>query len=460
LSLSRKIVIIGANAAGVHAANAARKTDSKAQITLVDKESYSAYSRCGIPYVLAGEIPRFEDLTAFPPSHYKMMKLDLRLETEARSINPEEKIVLVEDKEGNFQALKYDSLILATGADPFIIPVKGHKLPGVFAMRRLDDGLAIQQATKAAKSAVVIGAGFIGLESAHALVENKIETSIVEVKPYILPALFDEDMADYTQKEIERHGVNVVLGKRVDAILGKDKVEGVSVAGEEIKADLVIMAAGVRPRTDLVRGLRTDLVRGLGVELGVTRAIRVNPRMETSVSNIFAAGDCVESQSDITGLPCLYQLGTNAVRQGTTAGINAVGGYVANPRVICSAVTKIFDFELGAVGLSEFQAAKVGFQTISASITGRTRAKYFPGGKEIKVKIVAEPVIGRVMGAQIVGGEGVAQRINMLSVAIQKEMTVLELSTADTSYAPPVAETVEPVSSAAEIVAKKIRRRR
>ena len=450
--MSRNIVIIGANAAGVHAANAARKTDPKAGITLIDKEAYPAYSRCGIPYVLAGEIPSFEDLTAFPPSHYRMMKFDLRLETKARSINPDEKIVLVEDKVGSFQALKYDSLILATGADPFVIPIEGHGLPGVFAIRTVDDGMAIQQATKAAKSAVVIGAGFIGLETAHAFVANKIKTTIVEVVPYILPALFDEDMADYTQKEIEKRGVNVVVGKRVDAVLGKDKVEGVSVVGEEIKADLVVMAAGVRPRT--------DLVRGLGVELGVTRAIRVNPRMETSVSGIFAAGDCVESQSSITGLPCLYQLGTNAVRQGTTAGINAAGGYAANPRVICSAVTKIFDFELGAVGLSEFQAAKVGFQTVSAGITGRTRAPYFPGGKEIKVKIVAEPVMGRVMGAQIVGGEDVAQRINMLSVAIQKEMTVLELSTADTSYAPPVAETLEPVALAAEIAAKKIRRRR
>ena len=334
--MPRKIVIIGANAAGVHAANAARKTDPKAEITLIDKEPYPAYSRCGIPYVLAGEIPSFDDLTAFPPSHYRMMKFDLRLETKARSINPDDKIVLVEDKEGNFEALKYDSLILATGADPFIIPIEGHNLPGVFAMRTVDDGRGIQEAMKMAENAVVIGAGFIGLETAHALATNKIKTTIVEVVPYILPALFDEDMADYTQKKIEEHGVKVMVGRRVDAILGKDKVEGVSVGGEEVKADIVVMATGIRPRTELIRGLE--------IELGVTRAIRVNPRMETSVSGIFAAGDCGESQSSITGLPCLYQLGTNAVRQGTTAGINAAGGYAANPRVICSAVSKIFDF--------------------------------------------------------------------------------------------------------------------
>ena len=279
--MPEKIVIIGANAAGFHAANAARKTDSKIEITLVDKESYPAYSRCGIPYVLAGEIPSFDDLTAFPPAHYRMMKFDLRLETKARSINPSDKIVLVEDKEGNFEALKYDSMILAAGAEPFVIPIEGRDLPGVYAMRTVEDGKAIQQAMKTAKNAVVVGAGFIGLETAHAFVANKIKTTIVELVPYVLPALFDEDMADYSQKKLEEHGVNVVVGRRVDAILGKDKVEGVSVGGEELKADLVVMAAGIRPRT--------DLVRGLGVELGVTRAIRVNPRMETSVSGIFAA---------------------------------------------------------------------------------------------------------------------------------------------------------------------------
>lgn len=451
MHVPKKIVIIGANAAGVHAANAARKTNPETEITLIDKEPYPAYSRCGIPYVLANEIPSFDDLTAFPPSHYKMMKFDLRLETKARSINPDEKIVLIEDKEGNFEALKYDSLILATGADPFVIPIEGRKLPGVFAVRTMDDGKTIQQAIKTAKNAVVIGAGFIGLEMAHAFVANKIKTTIVEVAPYLLPALFDEDMADYAQTKMEEYGVNVLVGRRIDTILGKDKVEGVNVSGEEIKADIVVMATGIRPKTDLVRGLE--------IELGVTRAIRVNPRMETSIPSIFAAGDCVESQSSITGLPCLYQLGTNAVRQGTTAGINAAGGYGANPRVICSAVSRIFDFELGVAGLSDYQAAKVGFQTVSASITGKTRAPYFPGGKEIKVKIIAEPILGRVMGAQIVGGEDVAQRINMLSVAIQKEMTVLELSAADTSYAPPVCETLEPVTTAAEITAKKIRRR-
>ncbi|UCG45382.1 MAG: NAD(P)/FAD-dependent oxidoreductase, partial [Candidatus Bathyarchaeota archaeon] len=177
---SNKIVIIGANAAGVHAANAARKTDPKAEITLIDEGPYPAYSRCGIPYVLAGEIESFDNLMAFPPSHYRMMKFNLSLETKAKSINPSDMIVMVEDKEGNSEAIEYDSLILATGADPFFIPIEGHNLPEVFAMRTVDDGKAIQNAMKTAESAVVIGAGFIGLETAHAFAQNKIKTTIVE----------------------------------------------------------------------------------------------------------------------------------------------------------------------------------------------------------------------------------------------------------------------------------------
>lgn len=446
----RKIVIIGANAAGINAANAARRTDGKADIILVTSEEYPAYSRCGIPYVLAGEIPKFDDLIIFPPSHYRMMKLDLRTETTATAINVDEKTVQLEEQGGKREDVKYDALVLATGARPFIIPLPGHDLPGVHAIRTLDDGQVIQQLIDKADSAVVIGAGFVGLETAHALIEKKVETTVVELMPSIVPTLFDYDMAGHIQKMIENHGVKMLMGTRVTEITGKDRVEGVKVGDAQVDADLVIMATGVRPNV--------ELARSIGCELGVTRAIRVNPRMQTTVPDVFAAGDCIESQSMITGMPCLIQLGTNAVRQGKVAGTNAAGGYSTFPGVICAAMTKIFDFEIGAAGLTEGQAQQVGFRTVTGSMTGTTRAEYFPGHKEIRVKIIAEPYMGRIMGAQIVGGEGVAQRVNMLSIAIQNEMTVRALSNADTGYAPPMADTWEPVALAAEIASRKIRR--
>jgi len=379
-----------------------------------------------------------------------MMKIDLRTETTAKSIDTKEKTVQLEKKEGETETLRYDSLVLATGATPFIVPVEGRELPNVFAIRTLDDGRKIQEAMKNAKSAVIIGAGFIGLETAHAFVENNIETTVVELLPSIIPTLFDYDMAGYVQKKIEEGGVRMLMGRRITEVLGDKKVKGVKIGDMEIKADLVVMATGVRPSV--------DLAREIGCELGITRAIRVNPRMETNVPGVYAAGDCVESQSMITGLPCLIQLGTNAVRQGKVAGINAAGGYSTFPGVICAAMSKMFDFEIGAAGLTESQAQQVGFRTVSGIVTGTTRAEYFPGAKEIRVKIIAEPYMGRVMGAQIVGGEGVAHRVNMLSIAIQSEMTVRQLMNADTGYAPPMADTWEPVALAAEVAAKKIQR--
>ncbi len=450
MSTSKKIVIVGANAAGINAANAARKQDGKADIILVTKEKYPAYSRCGIPYVLADEIPKFEDLVVFPPSHYRMMKLDLRTETTATDIDANEKTVQLEEKGGKTEKVKYDSIILAKGASPFIIPVKGKDLPGVYPMRTLDDGRKIQEAMKTAKSAAVIGAGFIGLETAHAFAEHHIRTTIIEMLPSIAPTMFDVDMAGYAQKMIEASGVKMLMSRRLTEILGEDKVTGVKVGDEEVEADIVIMATGVRPNV--------DLARKIGCELGITRAIRVNPRMQTSVHDVFAAGDCIESQSMITGLPCLIQLGTNAVRQGKVAGINAAGGYSTFPGVICAAMSKMFGFELGAAGLTEQQAQSVGFRTVTGAMTGTTRAEYFPGHKEIRVKIIAEPYMGRIMGAQLVGGEGVAQRVNMLSVAIQNEMTVRQLMNADTGYAPPLCDTWEPLALAAEIAAMKIQR--
>ncbi len=336
MSEQKKIVIIGANAAGINAANAARKTDPSAEIVLVTEEKSPAYSRCGIPYVLSNEIPQFEDLIIFPPSHYRMMKLDLRTETTAKSIDPKKHVVELEKKDGETEKTTYDSLILTIGATPFIVPVKGRDLENVFVIRTLDDGRRIQEAMKTSKSAIVIGAGFVGLETAHALVKNNIQTTVVELLPSIIPTLFDYDMAGYVQKMIEVNGVKMIMGKRLSEVLGKKKVTGVKVGDIEIEADLVIMATGVRPTV--------DLAREIGCELGITRAIRVNPRMRTNVNAVYAAGDCAESRSMITGLPCLIQLGTNAVRQGKVAGINAAGGYSTFPGVICAAMSKIFDF--------------------------------------------------------------------------------------------------------------------
>lgn len=450
--MPKRIVIVGANTAGIAAASAARKTDSEAEITLIEKGKYPAYSRCGLPFVLSGDIPSFEKLISFPPSYHKRMKLDLQTETTAKSIDPKEKTVLVQNKDGTKEIIRYDSVILTTGANPFIPPVKGWNYPGVFSLRTIDDGKNVQEALKAAQTAVVIGAGLYALEVAHAFIKNGVEVTVVEIFSQILPGILDDDMANYFQKVVEKHGVRVVLKKGVEEILGEDSrwVKGVLVGGEEIDADLIVVGVGERPST--------ELAFHMGAEMGETGGIKVNQQMMTNIPDVYAAGDCVESSSLINGKPCICQLGTTAVRQGKVAGINSAGGYAAFPGVLRSVVSKIFGAEVGATGLTEFSANRTGLKTIFGSLTAKTRAEYFPGAKEIKVKIVAGLELGRVLGGQIIAGEEVAQRINMISLAIQKGVTIGELEKMDTCYAPPVADVWEPVALAAEVASKRMKR--
>ena len=446
--MARKIIIIGAHAAGTDAASAARKTDRSAEITVITNQKVAGYSPCGIPFVLGRHISSFEDLIVFPPSYYQMMKIDLRLETTAKKINVEDKTVEIEDKNGKSETLQYDSLILATGAYPFVPPIKGRERKGVFTLRTLEDGKRINQALEKAKSAVVIGAGLIGLEAAVSFVERGLKTTVVELLPQVCPAMLDKDTARLVQKHLEEKGLKVVTGKGVDEILGDDHVSGVSVAGEEIPADLVIVATGVRPNV--------QLAKEAGIAIGETRGIKTNMRMETSVKDVYAAGDCAESVNLITKRPMLSQLGTTAVRQGKVAGINAAGGYSVFMGCLGSCVTKLFDLEIGATGLTEFAASRAGIETVAGTITSKTRADYYPGGKPVRVKIIVDKDTERIIGGQIVGGEEVTQRINALSFAIQKQMTVRELAKADTCYAPPVNETWEPMVLAAEIAIRRL----
>lgn len=445
-----RIVIVGANAAGVDAASAARKTDRAAQITLFERESRGAYSRCGLPFVLGGHIPAFENLVVYPPAFYKMMKLDLRLETTVTGIDPKAKTVEAQDKEGRRETFEYDSLILATGSNPLVPPIKGADKEGVYTLKTIEDGKRIDEAIRGSRSrsAVVVGGSFLGLESAVALVERGMKTTVVELLPYLLPKMLDQDMAKEVQDGLERKGMRVIVGHGPDEILVAGKATGVSVAGEEIPADFVVMGTGVRPNV--------DLAKQAGLEIGPSRAIKTNARMETSAKGVYAAGDCAEVLHMITHEPLAPLLGTTGVRQGKVAGINAAGGYAVYPGTLVSAVTRMLDFEVGATGLTEFWAARYGIETAVGRITSKTRADYYPGAEPIKVKIIVEKETRRVVGAQIVGGEEVTQRINALSLAIQKQMTVHELAKADTCYAPPVNETWEPITLAAEMAIRQL----
>ncbi|MEM2875555.1 MAG: FAD-dependent oxidoreductase [Candidatus Bathyarchaeia archaeon] len=442
--MPRKIVIIGAN---VDAASSARKTDRDAEITLITREDKGAYSRCGLPFVIGGHIPRFEDLIVYPPSYYRMMKLNLKLETEAKKIDVSKRVVEVESKQGT-ESIEFDSLILATGARPFIPPIKGVDKKGIFTLRTIEDGKSIAKAIETAKSAVVVGAGFIGLETAVGLVERGVKTTVVELLPYIMPTLFDKDMADRAMKMLEDRGLKFIIGKSVDEFLGGERVSSVSVEGEEIPADLVIVATGVRANV--------ELAKEAGIAIGESRGIRVDRRMQTSCEGIYAAGDCAESTCRITGSPIMVHSGTNAARQAKVAGINAAGGYAVMEPALGSAVSKMFDIEVGATGITEYMAKKRGMEVVSATFASKTRAEYYPGAKPIWVKVIVEREMERIVGVQMIGGEEITQRVNAISFGIMKQMTVRDLAKADTCYAPPLNQTWEPMVLAAEMALRKL----
>ena len=448
--MARRIIVVGANAAGVEAASAARKKDRTAEITLFMLEKNAGYSRCGLPFVIGGVIPAFRDLIVYPPAYFQMLKLNLRMETRVTAINTKEKTVSIITKDGATETLQYDSLVIATGADAFIPPIKGKEKQGILTLRTLEDGERIDAAVKAgAKSAIIMGAGLIGLETGVALIERGLKVTIVEMLPQILPQMLDADMAKQVQEHLEAKGMCILTGKTVEEFLGDEKVTAISAGGQRIEADLFISAFGVRANT--------KLAVDAGIPLGESRAIKTNARMETDVKDVYAVGDCAESPSILTHKPMCAQLGTIAVRQGKVAGANAAGDYSQFTGVLVSAVTRLFEIEAGATGLTEAAAARNRIEVVTGAISSKTKADYYPSAKPIKVKLVVEKESQRIVGAQIIGGEEVTQRVNALSFAIQKQMTVRELAKADTAYAPPLCETWEPMVLAAEMVLMKLR---
>jgi NADH oxidase (H2O2-forming) len=446
--MSRKIIIIGAGAAGVSAAASARKQDRTAEIKIITEEEYAAYSRCGMPFVLSGEIPSFQNLVLYPPDFYRMMKLDLLLETKALDVDIDKKTVKIQKKNGEIETLSYDSLIIATGARASKPPIKGTDKKGVHLVRTIKDCQAINSQIKNSKSAIIIGAGLIGLEVAAAIKERGLSSTVIEFFPQVLPQMLDPDMAKLVEQNLIKNGIEVMVRKTADAIIGNDVVKGVSVDGTELSTDMVILATGVRPEV--------ELLKKIGAEIGITRSAKVNIRMRTNLNEVYAVGDCAETSHIVSGRPISPQLGTTAVRQGRVAGINAAGGYSTLPSVLGSAITRFLGQEIGQTGLTENRAKEHGLKPVIGTITAKTRAHYYPGGTDIKIKLIAEPELGRIIGTQIIGGEEVTQRINMASIAIQKGLTVHEVNSTDTCYSPPVSDYWEPFITAAEMALRKI----
>ncbi len=448
-----KVVIIGSGAGGLTAASNIKKYSDNSDITVVTLDSYVAYSPCAIPYVIGGEIDSFNEIIMHTPEYYNEQGIKILTNSKVFEVDTENNFVRykskddVDTKKELIGELHYDCLILATGGIPFIPPVDGTELDGVFIVRTINDGEKIKNWAENCKKAVIVGAGAIGLELGYGLKQIGIDVTITEMLPQIFPRSLDPDMALLVQKYLEGKGVKIGVNKALTKISGPRKAELVKVGDENIETDMVILSTGVKPSI--------ELGSAAGCEIG-DLGIKVNEHMQTSIPNIYAVGDCVEVYDAITGQNTLSPFGTTAVRQGKVASKSICGrkNSVFRP-VLNSVVSKIGELEIGAVGLTESSAKLNGIDVIVGKSRALTRARYYPGCKPIDTKIICS-LDGRILGCQIIAKETVAERTDTMALAIAKEVKCGEITEMEFSYAPPVSMVVDPIVLAAEDAVEKI----
>ena len=446
-----KIVIIGLGVSGFIAAKTAKKVNPDAQITIIDQKEYDMFSPCGLPFVMEGVIDEFDELIhSLPLEKMNMVKL---LKHRAVSIDPGNRVVTAVDIETSEEkTIPYDSVIIATGCFPFIPPIPGaHELMnrGVFVVSNPENAKQIVDYSKDISHAVVVGAGAIGLETAAAIAAHNIDVTIVEMLPHAFPRAIDPDIARVLEKSLKKSGIKLMMNATVEKVSGDDGVTSVTVNGKSIPADMVIMASGVRASW--------DLAKDAGCEPG-NWGIKTNAKMETSIAGIYAAGDCVETVSPINHKPWMSQLATTAYRQGIAAGANAAGGYETYDGSLTTFVSVIGSMEVAATGFNQFFAKSAGYEVVAGKASGLTRPEWYPGAKEITVKVLADARTGRIIGGQAVGEAGAASRVNLISLAIKGNMNLHDLYEAEFAYCPAVSETYDPLSKACEFAIRKMKK--
>jgi NADH oxidase (H2O2-forming) len=449
--MGKKIVVIGSGGAGISAASAARSVNVDAEIVVLTEEEYVSYSPCAIPFVLEGKIKDFRSIIMHDPDYYERERnITMRTRTKATAVDIDKKTVSLSTGE----SLNYDSLIIATGGTVFIPPVEGADLPGVFKLRSIADGMSIQKALKDVRSVVIAGAGVIGLEAAMAFHHLGKQVTVVEMYPQVVPRILDADIAGEVQSHCEAEGIHFIMGTPLGAIRGQGKVEKVIIGSKEVPCEMVIMATGIRANL--------ELPNQIGLEIGALGAVRVSPTLQPYrkgrlVKDVYLAGDLIMCESAVAPGPTMSQLGSTAVREGRVAGINAAGGYALFPGVLSAWVSQIGDLQVAGTGLSKGLAEYYGLSTVEARASGLTRARYYPGGKSLEVKLIADRESHKLLGAQIIGGEDITGRINWVTAAILNGSTVEEFVTSyENAYCPPTSMVRDVVSSAAIALAAKL----
>jgi NADPH-dependent 2,4-dienoyl-CoA reductase/sulfur reductase-like enzyme len=441
--MSERLIVVGGDAAGMSAASQARRRRpaDDLEILVFERSSFVSYSACGEPYYVGGYITDIGQLQARTPEEFAALDITVRTRHEVVAIDPQAGKVQVCNLDTHTEeALGYDLLMYATGAAPFLPPITGLDLAGVHVMRTLDDALAVRRLVQqGVRQAAVVGGGYIGLEIAEAFHHQGIKTRVLTRDKAVLTRTLDPDMAALVTERMRAMGIEVHTDIAVQSLTGEEgRVTLVDCPGGTcFPAEVVVLGLGTRPEV--------QLAKEAGIPLGPTGAVAVNPRQQTRLEGIWAAGDCAEAFHRVSRQAVNFHLGTIANKQGRVAGFNIGGEYATFPGVLGTAITKVCEVEIARTGLTETEATAAGLDFCVATLDSTTTAGYWPDADSIRLKVLAERGTGRLLGAQIVGGGGAGKRIDVFATALWNDMRADDMMQVDLAYAPPFASVWDPV---------------
>jgi CoA-dependent NAD(P)H sulfur oxidoreductase len=445
----KRVVVIGGNAAGMSAASQVKRQKPDWDVTVFEKGRFISYGACGIPYHVEGLVAGLDDLISVTPEEaVNERKLNLKMNHEVTAIDPQLKTVTVSADSG-ITTEPYDYLVIATGAQPLKRAVEYSPSKRVFTVHSLNDSETLRNLieTRKLKKCAVIGGGYIAVEMLEALKKQRLETHMIHRRDE-LSRTFEKEISGIALAEIAREGIVLNLNQSVSRVEEDGNLVKVHTDHGVLIYDLVIVAVGVEPNS--------DLAKNCGIKTGVKDSIKVDQYMRTNLLDIYAAGDCAETTDLVTGRPVYVPLALKANKEGVVAGINISGGNEAFPGVLGTAIMKFCDLGLARTGLTLAEAKAAGFEAIKYSVTSNSKAHYFPGGGKLTAVLTADKKTGRLLGAQLAGPVDGVKRIDTYATAISAEMTVNDIFQLDLAYAPPFSPVYDPVVLTGRVGRKKV----
>lgn len=447
-----KIVIIGGVAAGAKAAAKIKRDLPNSEVVIYTEDTHVSYSACGLPYYIEGNFEDWHKLIVRTKEEFEKSGISIFTLHRAIKILPEEKLVSIQ----NLQTLEtslvyYDKLVIATGASPNTLPVNGIDLKNIFYLKRLEDGINIRKTMQKVENVTIIGGGYICIELLEAFVKNNKKVTIIEKMPYLLP-IFDNEITQIIQQYILencKNNVRIITNDTVEEFIGEKQVKTIKTAkGITFDTEMAVISIGVHPNV--------QIARDAGIEIGVTGAIKVNSRMQTNITDIYACGDCAEKINIITETPMWIPLGSTANKEGRIAAINITGDVEDFEGILGSVVTRYMDLSISMSGLSERVAKTLGYDTVSTIVTKRDKAGYMPEVENITLKLIADRRSHKILGIQAIGCGDADKKVNMISVGLSHRITVENLLNVDLTYAPPFSTSIDIIHFAARMLKNKL----